>query len=474
MRFLFCICFSLIPFLLSAVESLTANTTTTLVADKVYSVDSSGVYTVTTGGEVVNTRIEISTSDPVTLILDDCKIVTGNNLVEIGNSIYGAPLLFTDTNGQLTLQLKGENELGCAIEQYVMKRYMGAITFKPSSSTGTFTVAIEEAEATASLKLYGRNFGQTCYSPIYFPSDTLKGGTASVTLKSGKIHFYTTDSTSAPYLSPAITATNVTLKEADVALTITPFNTSSVTTKLWKKLQSSTTPLFSCSTFKMLGGSISTEGSTERGHYIASEVGSSYGTALAYPDALLVLPSNATATDGTIYAETWIAFYGLNVSGDLSAACFTNTPAETTITTTEEGVVKVEKEPAANVALKFADETLDATTARAASQLFGLPLTPTERGFEMATYDFGITSIAPKGGCVALTIVLDVADESESKTFNLEAYVSDKATPIYKDKVTLKREKLTAPLMTTIVTDEAFVQEDYLGTRAFTIKAVSE
>ncbi|MDO5463174.1 MAG: hypothetical protein Q4F99_06815, partial [bacterium] len=212
----------LLPFtLVSAVaeSQLSRETKTVLKGGTPYKITLSGTYVITTEKQRISSRIYIPNNLTVTLILEDCKIAPDNSLVGGSNIHYGAPIVIGGDNCSLTLQFRGDNELGCA-SNFSTTCFASAITLLPKTSNRTISVVIEEATdapAGSSLSLYGRNVGNTvAYGPIYLPTSyTLNKTTysvdASVTLQSGKIHLYTTDLLGEPYLSPAITATKVSL-----------------------------------------------------------------------------------------------------------------------------------------------------------------------------------------------------------------------------------------------------------------------
>lgn len=476
--------FCTIPLFALESTTLTSNSTTTLENDTIYTIASAGTYTVTTGGVEINTRINVTTNKGnITLILDRCHLITPDAYVSTGTPYYGAPIVITGKSPKITLQFKGENALQCAPDMKT-NRFAGAITLCPNDEGRDISLTLEGVDDDASLTLHGRTFNNTqgsAYGPIYLPDDSTTGKTVttSVTLKRGKFHFISSDTTQAPMLTPAITATNITLDGATITASIAPFNKTSYSeTKTWGDIityyeTQNLHPIFRCTTFTMKEGTLKTD-ENERVPVLDDKIGctsNSYDTIYAVPDALLTLPSFATTAYGTIYGQTFTTFYGLNTQGESNAlkACFSPT-GDVSLSSNALTINAAQAQPT------FADNHLNPTTALAASRLFQLPLTATDQGFTMQPYAFGIRTITATPSQVSLAIALNLPNiDANLKTKAISLHILCNGTIVSQSPTrhTFTRQADTDTFITTVTVPYPF-DDKTQGTACYTVRAISE
>jgi hypothetical protein len=280
-------------------------------------------------------------------------------------------------------------------------------------------------------------------------------------------------------LTPAITATNITLDGATITASIAPFNKTSYSdTKTWGEIityygTQNLHPIFRCTTFTMKEGTLKTD-ENERVPVLDNKIGctsNSYDTIYAVPDALLTLPPSATTVYGTIYGQTFTTFYGLNTQGEHNAlkACFSPT-GDVSLSPNAITIQAAQAQPT------FADKNLNPTTALAASRLFQLPLTATDQGFTIQLYAFGIRTITATPSQVSLEIALNLPNidaNLKTKTISLHILCNGAIVSQSPTSHTFTRQTGTDMFITTVTVPYPF-DDKTQGTACYMVRAISE
>jgi hypothetical protein len=480
---------------------LEPNGVTELTPNTAYKISAGGTYTITTNGKTVASRIAIyGVANPVTLILDNCKIVTPDDLVTTESINHGAPIIFTGRQLTLNLQFRGANELACSTTvEY--NRYASAITFLPNNYNRTFALTLEGLDEAASLTLSGRSIlfsnPEVAYAPIYFPQSYVLNGTtrtidATVSIKRGKLALVTSTTPQAPYLSPAITAKKITLDGATLYTAIKPATSTAFSWPTWQTvvaaMKDSTTlrhALFDCETFSMSSGTLCSSPSMPTAlfqtntfniptttHKINQGVQTSYSQTYLYPTELLTLPSSGVEY-GVCASHDKTTFYGLpldTASEQDLAHCFT--PDNATLKIDDKAqTITVLAQDAAPV---FSDPMTDATTAVNAAKVFDLPLSATEQGFVSQPYHFGIQAIKANDEKIVFVVALDLPNVAENVSqYELMLNISSQERVVYAAQTTFYREAGSTLFLATCPTDETFHQ-DNAPLRCYHVKALSE
>lgn len=214
----------------------------TLQDGATYTLNEEGAtYTVTSNGTPVNARLTINAS--AKLILDNCHIRRTDE---------GSPITIDAPGVTLEIQIKNTNTI-CT--DYNASGATSVISADQVYAPTLIFAEAPNAPTDSELFLRGSSTETTNTSPVQLN----KGG--SIIFRSGTVRIATSEGKGNPYWIPSLVSTNtVTLCGGTVIAQICPRDsTLSITVN---SLHNVSEPLFSCSTFSMTGGLLSSSGNS--------------------------------------------------------------------------------------------------------------------------------------------------------------------------------------------------------------------
>jgi hypothetical protein len=439
--------------------ALTPNTITTLSAGKTYNADDEGAtYTITTNGDIIDACINVTKS--ATLILNNCHILTqgsGNRNAAININAPDVTLLVRFT-GQNTLAIDSDNTAYSAIST-LRAIFAPNIIFAEYPNTSQDHALFIRGCSTTTLNT------TQCLPPINLKE---KG---SVTFRSGNITIATSEANATNpngYKTiPSLASTGtVTIRSSYVTAQLCPRSTTGVLTNsnlIGDNFTEYVSPLFTCSSFIMTGGTLTTAGmvlsSSDAKDLKASTI--AYDTLYAYPQnpfEQLIPTSDATQsiTGGAIIGNNDAYFYGFPAQTSIPGNAFTHTGNKllSNITANTNGRVKISggliNYP--SLALNYVANS----NAQAIAELFGAPLVVTENGIT-ASANFGISNLELTDDYTSLTLTLSLAldildDNTMNKSLLIQVLqIENENDPItlYDGELTFSRDNKSIPFTTT-------------------------